>query len=87
MIVKDVDLMIDMHNEICYCEVCDTRSEPRHCHHIWARGMGGGGRLDVRINLIMLCKECHDKAHKNILTKRELWGIATEREVFKLRRS
>ncbi len=87
MIVKDPDLMIDMHDEICYCERCDTRKGPFHCHHIWARGMGGGSRLDVRINLIILCVECHNKAHSSGITKRELWGIAAEREINIMRRS
>lgn len=86
MIVKDLDLMIKMHEDIPYCERCDARGTKREVHHIWARGMGGGSRLDIPINLIVLCKDCHDLAHKGEITKRELWGIATEREVFRIRR-
>ena len=60
-------------------------------HHIWPRGIGGGSRLDVGMNLIVVCAQrqdnCHDKAQANKISKRELWGIATEREIHRLRRT
>jgi 5-methylcytosine-specific restriction endonuclease McrA len=86
MLVKDVDVMIDMHDEIRHCEVCDRTDGPFECHHIWSRGMGGGGRLDIRWNLIILCRDCHALAHKHTLSKRTLWGIASEREIYALLR-
>lgn len=33
-------------------------------HHVECRGFGGGSRMDVRINLIALCRFCHDEAPK-----------------------
>mgnify|MGYP001240423235 CR=1 FL=1 len=43
----------------------------RHCgrrrstdpHHLFGRGLAGGNRLDVRFNLVSLCRECHTERH------------------------
>lgn len=32
-------------------------------HHLWSRGLGGGGRLDVRVNIVSLCQRCHREHH------------------------
>ncbi len=92
MIVKDADLMIQLHEEATGCEVCNRMGGVKlEVHHIWPRGIGGGSRLDVGMNLIVLCAKydnsCHDLAQANKITKRELWGIATEREIHRLRRT
>ncbi len=45
------------------CEWCGKqvfRCEP---HHVYTRGIGGGGRLDVRINLVALCPRDHRSHH------------------------
>ncbi len=36
-----------------------------HCDaaHVFGRGVGGGFRLDVPINLVSLCRPCHDAHH------------------------
>lgn len=44
------------------CEACG-RTARCHAAHVYARGMGGGGRLDVPINLVSLCPPCHDAHH------------------------
>lgn len=44
------------------CEWC-ARKRQTCPHHLHARGMGGGGRLDIRVNLVALCQECHDNHH------------------------
>jgi hypothetical protein len=31
--------------------------------HLFAKGMGGGGQLDVRFNLAGLCRICHARNH------------------------
>ena len=45
------------------CEWCG-KSVP-HCDaaHVFAKGMGGGRQLDIRINLIALCRRCHQDSH------------------------
>lgn len=59
-----------------YCELCG-REQATHVHHIFARGMGGGGRLDVAINLISLCWQCHRKVHDGrILRSHILQAVA-----------
>ena len=92
MSVKDVDLLIRLHEEASGCEVCGKSGNVKlEVHHIWAKGIGGGSRLDVGMNLIVVCAKydgnCHDKAQANQISKRELWGIATEREIHRLRRT
>lgn len=44
------------------CEHCGGRGQLVP-HHIRARGMGGGSRIDHPFNLVALCALCHAKAH------------------------
>jgi len=74
------------------CEYCQHR---RQCygHHLRSRG---AGQLDIRINLISLCVNCHDMAHTGGIDRLELAAIvatregttaeAIEDEIFRLRR-
>lgn len=68
------------------CELCHRSCTAREPHHIWAKGIGGGGRLDVRINLVALgataswqC-ECHTRIHNGGLKRDELLIIVALRE-------
>lgn len=45
------------------CQWCG-RSGPTDAAHVFTRGMGGGSRLDIRINLVALCRQCHDDHHR-----------------------
>lgn len=67
-------------------------------HHLWARGMGGGGRLDVRINLIALCANCHSRHHQggrplkcdllaDVAAREGMMQDDIEREIYRLRRA
>lgn len=85
MKVINVDLMIEMHEEISACEVCGVGGK-LEVHHIFARGMGGGGRLDIPWNLIILCVDCHCKAQAGAIERRLLLGMAAEREIWRIRR-
>ena len=60
-----------------------------HCHirvstdaaHILACGMGGGGRMDVRIGVVGLCRLCHTMSHNGFSpTLAELLKIVGRRE-------
>jgi 5-methylcytosine-specific restriction endonuclease McrA len=46
-------------------------------HHIKSRGSGGG---DTRLNLIGLCRECHNKVHNGEIPKAVLLAIVAERK-------
>lgn len=53
------------------CEVCQSKeftSVANDLHHIRGRGKG----KDVIENLIALCRECHNQAHSNKLSKEYL---------------
>ena len=69
------------------CEWCN-KPTPSGCdpHHLFARGMGGGGRLDVRINLISLCRECHTDLHDGKIGRDQLAVVIVEREIWRLQR-
>lgn len=69
------------------CEWCGKRCRVREPHHIYARGMGGAGRLDVRINLVALGSTlafectCHTDHHAGERPLRdELLAVASARE-------
>jgi predicted HNH restriction endonuclease len=59
------------------CEVCKNRAVD--IHHIEQKGMGGSKSKDYIKNLIALCRNCHEKAHANIITKIELKEIVNNR--------
>lgn len=90
MIIIDKELLAAMHAEATGCEYCREVDEdecgPLECHHIFSRGCGGGQRLDVRFNLIMLGRKHHDLAQRNRIDRRLLLALAAEREIYRLRR-
>ena len=59
------------------CEVCGQKAVD--IHHIEPKGMGGSKMKDYYDNLIGLCRDCHEKAHANKITKQQLKQIVNER--------
>ena len=53
------------------CENCGCKRVV-DIHHIDNKGMGGAKGKDFIENLIGLCRECHDAAHRERITKSEL---------------
>jgi len=49
-------------------------------HHIIAKGMGGGGRIDHAWNLVALCRGCHGAAHSGRIRRERLFEIVSKRE-------
>lgn len=64
-----------------YCEYCGNASESiaRHTHHIKSRG-SRGQNIEAIENKIVLCAECHTKAHAGNIGRWELIVIVAERE-------
>lgn len=62
MIIKDEKLLNEFRGA-GRCEWCKASCRRREPHHVATRGMGGGGRLDIRINLVALCCRCHQLHH------------------------
>jgi hypothetical protein len=80
MIIKDEDLL-DEFRGAKKCEWCRRRvGGPAHPHHIWARGMGGGNRMDVRENLISLCLNCHQVVHNGEIPRDAILVMVARRE-------
>lgn len=58
MLVEDKSLLHFIRLQRCaFCGALPP-SEAAHC---WPRGMGGGSRLDVWLNLLPACHECHGR--------------------------
>ncbi len=47
------------------CQICGKTGGKLEVHHIVFKKQGGSDRMD---NLVCLCKDCHEKIHKNELT-------------------
>lgn len=68
------------------CEYCGQMVSNREPHHLQARGIGSGSRLDITENLMALCatfaggENCHDKAHWGAIPRAELLEIVARRE-------
>jgi HNH endonuclease len=65
------------------CEFCHQpprRGTLLDAHHLFARGMGGGGRLDIRVNLVALCRSCHTDTHAGHIIRAALLAIVAQRE-------
>ena len=64
---------------IARCEWCKKKGavDP---HHLFCRGIGGGSRLDVRINLIALDRNCHNLFHNGHILRADLLVVVAQRE-------
>jgi len=85
MIVIDEELL-DQFRAPGPCEWCDKLCQRREPHHIFARGLGGGGRLDIRCNLVALGSgilwecACHQAAHAGRISRLQLLLMVGQRE-------
>ncbi len=62
------------------CEHCQRRG-PVDAAHVYACGMGSGGRVDHRLNLVAACRLCHTASHAGGEPTREtLLAIVAKRE-------
>lgn len=63
------------------CEHCGRRTQTGlDPHHIIAKGMGGANRMDVLLNLVALCRQCHMQVHDGHISRTTLLGIVARRE-------
>jgi hypothetical protein len=70
---------LDLFRKAGRCGWC-RKSRPTDPHHLWGRGHGGGFRLDVPINLIALCRACHDEFHDGKIARFDLLAMVAQRE-------
>lgn len=101
MIIED-EALLDEFRTAGQCELCGKDAPRREPHHAFARGLGGGSRLDVRVNLVAVSAQgtfvchCHRLFHDGFIPRRCVLAIialregmtidAVEREVYRLRR-
>jgi len=69
------------------CEICNKMCHVREPAHVIARGLGGGKRMDVPLNLLALgssikmCCPCHTMQHQmNQPDDLEMFAMAAKRE-------
>lgn len=79
MIIKDDDLLHAFRLQT-RCEWCGQPTPGCDPHHLHARGLGGGSRLDIAINLIGLCRRCHNDCHAGNVTSSDLRAVIARRE-------
>lgn len=58
------------------CEVC-KKARDVDPHHVFSRG---SGRLDIAINLISLCRGCHNLTHAGKVKREQILAIVARRE-------
>ena len=63
------------YNDVILCEICSRLATD--IHHIIYKSQGGSDNPD---NLIALCRDCHNKAHDNIFTKKFLYDKRNSRK-------
>lgn len=62
------------------CEYCKRMTIRRQPHHIFCRGLNSARRLDVAINLIALCLQCHADFHNGRILRCDLLALVAARE-------
>ena len=72
--------LLDEFRQHGLCEWCKAFCSSRDPHHIFARGMGGGGRLDIQENIVSLCRTCHGRVHAGHILRCDLLAIVAKRE-------
>ena len=78
MIVID-EALLDEFRNAGRCEWCHRKRQVEG-HHVMCKGMGGGARMDVRINLIALCRVCHTLVHAGTIDRDMIIEIVAARE-------
>lgn len=76
------DALLDVFRAKRRCELCGVgieyvKAEP---HHIASKGMGGGGQLDIAMNLLATHLGCHHAIHLGRVDRRVVWFIVACRE-------
>lgn len=80
MKILDPDLLAEFRNAV-RCEWCRRpNGDGLDPHHLYGRGMGGGNRLDIRLNLLSLCRVCHQEFHDGQIPRFSLLAIVAFRE-------
>lgn len=82
MTIKD-EAVLDRFRQADRCEWCGCgtggNADP---HHVMAKGMGGGNRLDHDLNIVSLCRRCHTAHHAgNGPTQEQLFEVIAKREL------
>jgi hypothetical protein len=73
--------LLDEFRQGTKCELCGEISRSGlDPHHIFQKGLGGGGRIDLRINIIALDRKCHSMVHNGMIKRDFLLEIVAKRE-------
>lgn len=76
---KHIKIYTDYTDNIL-CEICWNVGVD--CHHIQPKWMWWSKKLDYIENLILLCRDCHIKAHSSLISKQELYDKINKRPVY-----
>lgn len=80
MTVTD-ETLLDKYRHKARCENCGALSPGQlDPHHLFAKGIGGGGRVDIDENLLALCRRCHSKFHDGNIPRGAFVQIVAKRQ-------
>ncbi len=79
MTIEDDNLLAEFRSAGC-CEICGKFCKARDPHHWCQTGLGGGSRLDIRENLLAVCRECHMGIHAGQIGRVHTLFLLAQRE-------
>lgn len=79
MKVPDPDLVAAFRATARCCEWC-RKPGPIQVHHWWHRGLGDASRLDILINIMALCPQCHAEEENGQILRIDLLAVIAARE-------
>ena len=71
---------LDVFRKAGYCDVCGCYTCRLQPHHIVRKNMGGHGNIDVRVNILGVDVECHDRIHLGKISKERQLELVAQRE-------
>ena len=74
------ETLLDEFRRKTRCEWCKAAVPGCQPHHLYAKGMGGGSVLDVKVNLMGLCWKCHRDVHNGNIPRHALIAVVSYRE-------
>lgn len=74
------EAVLDQFRGVGRCEICQRPQAVRDPHHVMGKGMGGSSQLDIRINLLAVCRWCHVRIHGGNIKREEVLKIVARRE-------
>ena len=74
------DALLNYYRNQERCSRCLQPCWPCEPHHCYRKGMGGGSRMDVCLNILAVCRACHQHLQEAPGGREEGWRLIEKRE-------